>query len=135
MSHNVREIEVSSVVHALMAAEQAKDLAKNLGFSEVDLTKIAIATSELARNIVVHAEGKGRIILKPVTEPSRVGIIVVAEDKGPGIEDIDKALHGGKSAAGGLGEGLGAAKRVMDEFKIETKVGEGTTITAKKWKH
>lgn len=134
-SHDVREIEVSSDARALVAAGQAKDLAKNMGFSEVDQTKIATATSELARNIVVHAEGKGRIVIQPITEPNRVGIMVIAEDKGHGIADVNKALQGGISTKGGLGEGLGGAKRLMDEFEIETKLGEGTKITAKKWRH
>jgi len=135
LSHNVRKIEVSSDIHALMAAEHAKDLAKSLGFSEVDQTKIAIAVSELARNIVVHAQGKGRIVIKPITKPNRAGIMVVAEDKGSGIADVEKALQEGINTKGGLGVGLGGTKRLMDEFKVETKVGEGTTVTAKKWRH
>jgi len=135
LSDKVREIDVSSDVYAIVAVEHAKDLGKVLGFSEVDRIKIAIATVELARNIVVHAGGRGRIVIKPITESSRVGIMVIAEDKGSGIADIAKALEGGSSSKRGLGIGLGGAKRLMDEFKIETKVGEGTTITAKKWRH
>lgn len=134
MSRSETEMNVSSNAHALIAAEQAKILAKKLGFSEVDQTKIAIAVSELARNIVAHAQGKGRIVIKPITQPGRVGVLVIAEDKGPGIADVEKALQGGNSTGGSLGEGLGGAKRLMDEFNIETKVGEGTTVTAKKWK-
>lgn len=135
VNRNAVKIEVSSDVRALMAAERAKELAKNLGFSEVDQTKIAIATSELARNIVVHAQGKGRIVIKSVTEPSNAGIMMIAEDKGPGIADVEKALQGGSSTKRGLGEGLGGVKRLMDDFRIETKVGEGTVIIAKKWRH
>jgi len=134
LSHDAREIEVSSEAGVLTAVEQAKNLAKNLGFSEADQSKIAIATSELARNIIVHAQGKGRIVIKLITEPSKAGIMVIAEDRGPGIAGVEKALQGGTSTRGGLGEGLGGAKRLMDEFKIETKLGEGTRIVAKKWK-
>jgi len=119
------EIVISSDAHALVAAEQAKDLAKNIGFSEVNQTKIAIATSELAKNIVIHAEGRGRVVIKPIIEHHKTGIEVIAEDSGPGIADMEKALQG---------DGLSGVKRLMDEFEIETKVGEGTKITVKKWK-
>jgi len=135
LSHDAIEVEASSSVRALIAAARAKELAKKLGFSEADQARIAIATSELTRNIVVHAQGKGRVLIKPITEPNKAGIMVIAEDKGPGIADVEKALQGGNSAREGLGEGLGGAKRLMDELEVETKVGEGTKITAKKWKH
>jgi serine/threonine-protein kinase RsbT len=131
---NVEEFDVSSDARALTAAEQAKELAEQLGFSESDQSKIAIATSELAKNIVVHAQGNGRIVVKPIMEGGKVGMVVVAEDSGPGILDVEKALENGYSTKKGLGIGLGGAKRLMDEFNIETAVGKGTKVTVKKWK-
>lgn len=133
MSHKSKELSISSNAHVMIAVEEAKSAAKNLGFSDVDQAKIGIATSELARNIVVHAGGKGRIIINSISKP-KVSIKVVAEDEGPGIIDVEKAIRGGYSTRGGLGEGLGAVKRLMDTFNIETKIGEGTKITAEKWK-
>jgi serine/threonine-protein kinase RsbT len=130
----VEEFDVSSDARALTAAEQAKELAEQLGFSESDQSKIAIATSELAKNIVVHAQGNGRIVVRPIMEGGRVGIVVVAEDSGPGIPDVEKALENGYSTKKGLGIGLSGAKRLMDEFNIETKVGEGTKVSVKKWR-
>ncbi len=134
MSYPVRVIEISSDAHALFAVTQAKGLVIRLGFSEGDQTKIAITISELTRNIVDHAQGKGRITIKSIQEP-RVGIEIVAEDKGPGITDVEKALQGRSDTKKGLGMGLGAAKRLMDEFTVETRVGEGTTVTVRKWLH
>nr|MDO8097642.1 ATP-binding protein [Candidatus Njordarchaeota archaeon] len=133
-SFDIAEIDASSDLRALSAAEQAKSLAEELGFSEADQAKIAIATSELAKNIVVHAHGDGRIVIKSLTEGDRVGIMVVAEDTGPGITDVEKSLEGGQSTKSGLGIGLSGAKRLMDEFNVETKVGKGTRVTIKKWK-
>ncbi|WXG47235.1 MAG: ATP-binding protein [Candidatus Atabeyarchaeum deiterrae] len=131
---NVEEVDASSDARAITAADQAKDLAKKLGFSEADQSRIAISTSELARNIVVHAHGTGRIVIKPIEEGDRVGIVIIADDSGPGIADVEKALEDGFSTKKGLGIGLSGAKRLMDEFSIETEVGRGTKVTIKKWK-
>ncbi len=98
----------------------------------MDQSKIAIATLELARNIIVHAMGRGKITITGLTEP-RLGILLVAEDKGPGIPDVENALEGIGGSKKGLGFGLGAVKRLMDQFTIETKLGQGTIIVAKKW--
>lgn len=133
-NENAVEIAVTDDLQALVAGDKAKELAKRLGFSECDQTKIEIATCELARNIVFHAEGKGRILIHPIRESDKMSIMIVAEDKGPGIADIQKALQGIETSQKGLGIGLGGTKRLMDEFEVKSKVGEGTTITAKKWK-
>ena len=134
MNPSAIEMQVSNGIQVLIAVEKAKELAEKLGFSEVDQVKIAIATSELARNILLHAGGKGKIIINSLKDPDRVGIIVVAEDKGPGIANVEKALQGINDSKKGLGVGLSGAKRLMDEFNIESKVGKGTTVIAKKWK-
>lgn len=134
MNPSAIEMQVSNGIQVLIAVEKAKELAEKLGFSEVDQVKIAIATSELASNILLHAGGKGKIIINSLKDPDRVGIIVVAEDKGPGIANVEKALQGINDSKKGLGVGLSGAKRLMDEFNIESKVGKGTTVIAKKWK-
>jgi serine/threonine-protein kinase RsbT len=129
------EVDASNDVRALTAAELARDLAKKLCFSEGDQSRTAIAVSELARNIVVHAQGNGKIIIKSVTDGGRPGIMIIAKDSGPGIADISKALEAGHSTKNGLGIGLGGAKRLMDDMRIETEVGQGTTVTAIKWRN
>lgn len=128
------EIVVTDDLEASVAGDKAKELAKKLGFSESDQTKIGIATCELARNIVLHAEGKGRILIHRIRKPDKIGIMIVAEDKGPGITDINEALQGANGSKKSLGIGLSAAKRLTDEFEVKSKIDEGTTITAKKWK-
>lgn len=133
MNDNATEIEISNNIQALIATENTRELAKKLGFSEVDQTKIAIAASELAKNILFHAGGKGKIIINSLIDPDRLGIIIIAEDKGPGIANPEKALQGINDSKKGLGIGLSGAKRLMDEFNIESKVGKGTTVIAKKW--
>ena len=128
------EVDVSSDVRVLTAAELAGELAKKLGFSQRDQSRTEIAVAELARNILVHAKGKGKIIIRSVSGGGGMGIIIVAKDSGPGIADIEKAIDGGLSNENGLGIGLSGAKRLMDDFRIETELGRGTTVTAVKWK-
>jgi serine/threonine-protein kinase RsbT len=103
-----------------------------LGFDGADLTLIATAISEVARNIVDHAK-KGEIVLEPVNNGSKRGIVIMARDDGPGIADVTKAMEYGYSTRKGLGVGLPGAKWLMDEFDIDTEVGKGTTVTMKKW--
>lgn len=101
-------------------------------FSPGDQTVIAAAISEVARNILLYAQ-TGEILLKPVIQGERRGLVVIAEDHGPGIPDVGLALQDGYSTSGGLGLGLPGAKRLMDEFEITSANGKGTTITMKKW--
>ena len=93
---------------------------------------MATAISELARNIVVHA-GRGEIVLRPLEEVHRYGIVVIARDEGTGIRDVEAALRYDYSGRGGLGLGLPGARRLMDEFDIESSP-DGTTVTMKKWR-
>lgn len=136
LSENMVKIEATDEIQVLKATERAGDLAKRVGLSEADRTKIQISVSELAKNILDHAGRKGNITIGVVRESGKVGIIVVAEDEGPGIKDIASALHKPKpnSSAAGLGIGLGAVQRLMDEFKIERVNSRGTRVTAVKWK-
>ena len=102
-----------------------------MSFSRTDLTVIATAVSEIARNVVRFADA-GEIIIEQLEDPRR-GIRVVCRDTGPGIEDVDKALRDGHSTYDGLGLGLPGARRLMDEFAIVSERGRGTTVTMTKW--
>ena len=99
-----------------------------VGLSLVDQTKIVTAASELARNILDHA-GVGSVEVAVINEATRHGIRLVFQDSGPGIPDIEKALTDGYSTGKGLGLGLGGARRLSNEFRIDTRPGEGTRIT------
>jgi serine/threonine-protein kinase RsbT len=114
------------------ARQKGRELAAAGGFSRTDQTLIATAISEVARNIVVHAE-RGEIILSPLEQPGRRGLMVVARDEGPGIADPELAMRDGYSTANSLGMGLPGARRIMDEFDLVSTPGHGTTITMKKW--
>ena len=104
-----------------------------LGFSGTDLTLIPTAISELARNIVLYAKS-GEIILSPIQRGDRKGISVVAQDEGPGIPDLRRALQDGYSTSRSLGLGLPGVRRLMDEFEIVSEVNRGTKVTVKKWR-
>ena len=103
------------------------------GFSLVDQTKIVTAASELARNIINYGGG-GEMMLQPLSEGTRKGLRLVFSDAGPGIPDIPLAMKDGYTTGGGMGLGLGGAKRLSSEFSIESKVGAGTRVTITRWK-
>jgi serine/threonine-protein kinase RsbT len=115
------------------ARAQARALAERLGFSRTDATLIATAISEIARNIVVHV-GQGEIVVRSVEEESRHGLVVIAQDAGPGIRDVEAALRDGYAGQGGLGLGLPGARRLMDDFDIVSQPGRGTRVTMTKWR-
>jgi serine/threonine-protein kinase RsbT len=117
----------------VVARQHGRALAETLGFSSTELTLIATTISELARNILLYAK-RGDIILSVAEKSGDRGIVVVARDDGPGIHDVDSALRPGYSTSGSLGLGLPGARRLMDELEIDTHLGTGTTITARKWK-
>jgi serine/threonine-protein kinase RsbT len=114
------------------ARQEGRRLSSVLGFSSTDLTLIATAISEVARNIRLYAE-RGDVQLQLVREPGREGIVVVARDKGPGIKDVDLAMQDGYSSGGSSGLGLPGARRLMDDFEIRSRPGRGVTVTMKKW--
>ena len=103
------------------------------GFSLVDQTKIVTAASELARNIINYGGG-GEMALQPLADGPRKGLKLVFSDKGPGIPDIALAMKDGYTTGGGMGLGLGGAKRLSSEFHIESQVGAGTRVTITRWK-
>ena len=126
-------VPIDSDSDMVPARAQGRALATELGFSRTDATLIATAISEIARNIVVHV-GRGEIVLQPLYEDSRYGLLVVAQDTGPGIKDVEAALDHGFASGKGLGLGLPGARRLMDEFEIASEPGKGTTVTMKKWR-
>lgn len=129
---NDSRVTINSAVDIVTARQKGRTLALELGFGGSDLTLIATAISEVARNIVNHAKS-GEVVVTAVNHGSRRGIQIVARDEGPGIKDLTKAMQYGYSTNKGLGVGLPGAKWLMDEFEIESKVGKGTTVTMKKW--
>ncbi len=117
----------------VVAARQAgRRLAEALGLGTTDLTLVATAISEVARNITAYA-GSGEILVRPIELNGAHGIEVVARDDGPGIADVDRALQDGFTTGGGLGLGLPGARRLMDDFEIVSQPGIGTTVTMTKW--
>jgi serine/threonine-protein kinase RsbT len=132
MNDEVR-VEIKSDGDLVDARAAARDLAGHLGFSRTDATLIATAISEIARNIVVHV-GEGTIVMRPLYEDSRYGLEVVAEDDGVGIRDVQAALESGYAGRGGLGLGLPGARRLMDDFQIDSAPNRGTRVTMKKWR-
>jgi len=117
-----------------VARARARALAREEGFPANRSEALATAISEIARNIVVHA-GAGEIVLATVIHRGRRGIRVVARDDHPGIADVDRAMRDGYSTRGGLGLGLPGARRLVDEFTLESAPGRGTTVTMTKWLH
>jgi len=127
------QTEIHSAVDIVTARQNGRALALDMGFTGTDVTLIAAAISEVARNIVDHAR-KGEIVMHGIQEGGKHGILIVARDEGPGIVDVAQAMQYGYSTRKGLGVGLPGAKWLMDEFDIISKVGSGTTVTMKKWR-
>jgi serine/threonine-protein kinase RsbT len=116
----------------LIARQRIRELAAEVGFTGSDLTILATAVSEIARNIVQYAQ-RGEIVFTIVREGKSSGIVVVARDEGPGIPDVELAMRDGYSTRRSLGLGLPGARRLMDEFELDSGPGTGTTVTMKKW--
>ena len=131
MSDEVR-VRVSSDADVVAAREKGRELAARVGFSSIDLTLIVTAISEVARNIVLYAT-EGEIVMRVENSGARHGIVVEAHDSGPGIPDLGLAMRDSYSTGSGLGLGLPGARRLMDEFEIESEVAKGTTVIMKKW--
>jgi serine/threonine-protein kinase RsbT len=126
-------VRVSRDADVVTARQKGREIAAGVGFSRTETTLIATVISELARNIVQFAE-RGEILVCPVEEADRKGVMIVARDIGPGIPDVRSALQDGYSTyRGGLGLGLPGSRRLMDEFDIISEVGKGTTVTMIKW--
>ncbi|MBK5957962.1 anti-sigma regulatory factor [Rhodoplanes elegans] len=126
-------MEVRSSDDVVRVRQQVRARALDVGLSLVDQTKIVTAASELARNMLDYGGG-GVAEIEVVADGIRRGLRLVFEDKGPGIADIPLALKDGYTSGGGLGLGLGGAKRLCNEFSIDSKPGEGTRVVCARWK-
>ncbi|MDO9586157.1 MAG: anti-sigma regulatory factor, partial [Syntrophales bacterium] len=122
----IKEVSIKGSEDIILARQVAREMAKELGFGLADQTRITTAVSELSRNIYTYA-GTGRVVVKALSESAKKGIEIIAEDKGPGIPDIEMAMQDGYTTNKGLGQGLPGTKRLMDEFGIKSEVGIGTT--------
>jgi serine/threonine-protein kinase RsbT len=126
-------IAIESDADVVTARQRARALAVGLDMPSTDQTLLATAISEVARNITAYAV-RGEVLLELVRDgEGRRGIRVVARDEGPGIADLERALTDGYTTGGGLGLGLPGARRLVDDFAIETAPGVGTTVTLVKW--
>ena len=126
-------VRIGTDADLVTARAQGRALAQQLGFTRPDPTLIATAISELARNIDMHV-GHGEIVMRPLYEDRRYGLLVIVRDEGQGIPDVEAALRDGSSSRGSLGLGLPGARRLMDEFEVDSERGRGTTVTMKKWR-
>jgi serine/threonine-protein kinase RsbT len=125
-------IPVNNDLDIVSARVEGRNMAKVLGFGVIDQARIATAISELARNVVLYANG-GQVVLEVIEVDGRRGIQITCSDQGPGIADIDLVMQDGYSSQRGLGMGLPGTRRLMDDFEIESQLDVGTTVTVRKW--
>ena len=126
-------LEVRSSTDIVLIRQAVRNWTTELGFSLVDQTKMITAASELARNSLEYGGG-GRVILESLQMGSKRGLRLAFEDQGPGIPDIQQAMKDGYTSGKGMGLGLGGAKRLVNEFEIQSAVGRGTRVTITRWK-
>lgn len=125
------EVRVSDDV--VLVRQAVRRWTTELGFSLVDQTKMITAASELARNTIDYGGG-GSVRMEMLEAGVRRGLRLVFEDQGPGIADLELALTDGYTTGGGLGLGLSGSKRLVNEFEIESRVGQGTRVAITRWK-
>jgi serine/threonine-protein kinase RsbT len=125
--------QLASDLDVLAARRGVRDWARDIGLTVLDSTKVVTATSELARNTVVHGGG-GVMCLEVVRQADRQGLRVTFQDHGPGIPEIDLAMKDGYTTAGGMGIGLPGARRLVNDFQMSSTPGDGTCVTIVRWK-
>jgi len=130
-TETLKEIIVENEWDIVVTRQEGRELARAIGFNEVEQARITTVLSELARNIVIYA-GNGTIKMWKNESNDRASICIVAEDKGPGIQDIKLALQDGYSTSKGLGAGLPGVKRLVDKFFIKSLQGQGCFIAVEK---
>jgi serine/threonine-protein kinase RsbT len=128
-----QELRLGSSEDVVRVRQAVRQWSSSLGFGLVDQTKLVTAASELARNAVTYGGG-GTARIETVAKNSRLGIKVTFEDNGPGIADIEQALKDGFTTGTGLGLGLGGAKRLTEEFEIQSLPGKGTRVSFVRWR-
>jgi len=124
---------IRSAQDLVLVRQAVRTWSAELKFSLVEQTKMVTAASELARNTLDYGRG-GHVTLQILQEGLRKGLRLSFEDQGPGIPDIELALRDGYTSGGGMGLGLGGARRLVNDFDIVSKVGEGTRVTVTRWK-
>jgi serine/threonine-protein kinase RsbT len=128
----VQELPIVSDEDIVRVRQAIRSVAVRAKLSLIDQTKLVTAASELARNTLVYGGG-GQVTIDVVAEGRKGGIRAVFADKGPGIPDVDLALTDGYTSGSGLGLGLSGARRLVDQFRLDTAVGQGTTVEIVKW--
>jgi serine/threonine-protein kinase RsbT len=126
------EMPIESEDDVVLVRRKVKQLAQARGFDAFASAAITTATSEITRNVWVHA-GRGRAIIEEISDGARQGVRIEFRDEGPGIADLQRALAGGYSTARSMGLGLSGSKRLVDDFEIESEPGRGTTVRLTKW--
>ncbi len=126
-------LEIRNSTDIVLIRQEVRKWALDLGFSLVEQTKMVTAASELARNSLDYGGG-GTVRLEALQNGTKRGLRLVFEDQGPGIPDIEQALRDGYTTGKGMGLGLGGAKRLVNEFDIDSRVGEGTRVAITRWK-
>jgi serine/threonine-protein kinase RsbT len=127
------EVPLGREENVISVRREVRSLALQIGLGLVDQTKIVTAASELARNAIVYGGG-GQATLETVQDGARRGLRLTFTDSGPGIPDVEKAMQDGFTTGKGLGLGLGGAKRLSNEFSIDSRAGAGTRVTITRWK-
>jgi len=125
--------EIRSESDVVQIRQEVRRWALGVGFSLVDQTKLVTAASEIARNTLQYGGG-GTVLFEQVENGARCGVRLTFEDQGPGIPDLDRALSDGYTTGNGMGLGLPGAKRLVNEFEIESSVGQGTRVKIARWK-
>ena len=134
MSRGDVHVKIETPADVVAARQRARELAMRAGFSACESTIITTAISEMTRNILEYATS-GEIVMSLLRNGTRCGVKIVASDRGPGIADLRLVMQDGYSSRKGLGIGLPGTRRLMDEFEIKSKIGDGTVVTMKKWNH
>ena len=124
-------VEIKTLMDVVNARRRGLEMALALGFSRPDATKIAVVISELGRNILLYTRGGTLTLI--AHHVGKKGFKIIAQDQGPGFQDLEAALEGGHSTSDGLGLGISGSKRLVDEFEVRNVAGSGTTIIAVKW--
>ena len=130
---NADILPLESEPDVVKARQRVRQVATELKFNLVEQTKLVTAASELARNTIIHGKG-GAMKLEVLTDGGRTGLRLTFEDEGPGIPDIAMAMQDGYTTGSGLGLGLGGAKRLANQFDIQSEVGKGTRVSITRWR-
>jgi serine/threonine-protein kinase RsbT len=127
------DLPLSTEQEIVLGRQMVRKLSQELAFSLVDQTKMVTAASELARNALVHGGG-GSLHWECLVDGTKKGLRLTFSDKGPGIANLELAMTDGWTSGSGMGMGLSGAKRLVNEFEIESQVGKGTRVTITRWK-